>query len=305
MKWLISCPVWGDRYRRNFLACGLPALLQGLQYAQIRDYRFLIFTDKPEDFAIVPNCECRPVPEGYNGPSQLGNAHRIGWQSANIGEAIMFCNADMTFSVEAFHACEQRFMEGKKHVACHAVRTKDIRAPVGWPAPQLLSWGWTNRHRWVDDCIYQRGHVAGPAVVVFDHAGTGSVVAHCFSLQPAAIFKDRDRPFVEPTADEIPSCFTKDEMHVVTSLHEMAIVEATDDDLWYGTNPHVLDKSVVIGFAPVYTTPMMCHQFSHQVVIRGNYMQYAQLIANDCLAHIDQQRRPTRLADHDQIMAAK
>ena len=304
MRWLINVPVWGERYRRNFVELGLPSIEAALRVAGATDYRFLLQTDAVREMAcalsgpVGMKIHCRDVPPGKNAPEQLGNAVRIGLAHAKPGEAVMFFNADMVISRETFAACERRFDEGKKFVTCHSVRAVDNSPPLGAASRVLLDWGWSNRHRWVDDCVFGRGRVAGPAIVVFDNGE--DVVAHCFSLQCLAVHKTREIDFTGPTADELVDCFTRDEVHVVTDADELACVEPCPPDMAYDLRGKALDAKFILDFAEVYASNMMAWQFRHQVVIRGRHDAYADAIANRIVDGIDSSKHPARLVPYTQ-----
>lgn len=296
MRWLINVPCWGERYRRNFIDRSLPALLAALAEAGIQDFRFIVHTD--DKWAIgryLPACPVKwlDVPPGKNAAEKLGNSDRIAIAEAGLGEAIVFVNSDMVMSREALVLAEKRFAEGKLFVTAHSVRTIDSRPPIGVMSRELLNWGWTNRHRWVDDCIYGHGKVGGPAIVVF--ADQWDVVVHCFSLHSFALHKKRDIQFIGPTADEIIDAFEPHEIHIVTEPDEMAIVEPSPADMAYDTSRWKLSKKRIIRFAPVYASSRMCWQFSHQIVISGSRRPGPVNIVNDILANIDQSRHPARL----------
>ena len=306
MHWLINIPVWGERYRRNFLQRGLPSIVAALRYANVspRDVLFVLHTDEPQEMrAAMEGCVVLTIPLGNNTPERLGNATRIGLTKAEPGECVMFYNADMVISRETFAACEKRFSEGKSFVTAHSVRVRDDADPaLDASARELLAWGWDHRHRWVDDCIYGSGHAAGPAIVVFE--SPHNVVAHCFSLQCLAVHKTRDIVFSGPTCDELVDCFTPDEVHVVTDADELAIVEPCSPDMPYDRLPpprfswqkwRAINDRQITAFAPTYASEMMRWQFGRQIVIKGSKRRYAQAIADRILARADRSKHPARL----------
>lgn len=322
MKWLINVPVWdkeGDRYRLQFLRRGLPSIYAAMTAASLSpsDVRWLFHTDRPQSISVDHDVEFRPIPPGKNNPERLGNAVRIGLDNAKIGEAVMFFNADMTISKETFKACERRFYDGKIFVTAHSVRVRDaVIPPVGLNARALLEWGWNHRHPWVDDCTYNRGHVAGPAIVVFERGAYDgfpapqlpSVVAHCFSLQCLAVHKIDDRKFTGPSADEFCDIFTKDEVHVVTNADELSMVESCSENLeydrlqplpWLKYRPRLTDR-VILGFAKFYASEMMAWQFKQQIVIKGGPNPSAQHIADRLWSKIDTSKLPVRLIPYSQ-----
>jgi hypothetical protein len=303
MKWLISVPVWGERYRRQFVEQGLPAVRAALDHAGLgdNDVLWVIHTDDPEFLGNPPSIDgwimWKPVPPGKNSSEQLGNAARAALAEASPGECVMFHNSDVVLSREAFSAAEKRFAEGKIFFTCHSVRTVNGNPPpVGDRSRDLLSWAWKHHHPWVDDCIYGSGHVAGPAIVVFETPSEQNVVAHCFSLLCLAVHKTRDIRFTGPTCDEMIDAFEPHEVHIVQDADEMACVEPSAADIPYDKTRSVVSERRIRRWLPAYASAMMLWQFRHQIVIKGHGLKYAQKIADDIYAKADRTLIPARLA---------
>lgn len=297
MNWLIVVPCWGESYRKNFLRRGLPAVREALKFCAGAKYRFLIMTDKPSDFVEhILGAEFMVVPPGANSAEKLGNAVRIGIKHAHRGEAILLHNSDMVLSREAFLSCEQRFHHGKRFITCHSVRTDNaFDPPAGFPAKPLLEMAWARRHRWVNDCIYGKGHVSGPAIVIFAPQGGSDVVVHCFSMQCLAVYKTREIVFTGPTADELVDCFSWDEVHIVRSNDELACIEPSADDIPYDTCRYAIDHKRITRWLPAYASSNMMWQFGHQIVIKGRNLGYAQAIVDGILAKANRNLVPARL----------
>ena len=300
MRWLISIPVWGERYRKTFVDFGLPSIIGALSWAGLNetDVRFLVHTDMPgfldgrlRGFDVT----YFPVPQGANSSLAIGNATRAAFKFAEIGECVCVYNADIVISREAFAACGRRLEQGKRFIQCHSVRTVASTPPIGEWSRDLLAWGWGHRHVWVDECVYGRGRCNQPAIVIFEEGD--DVVAHCFSLLPFAVYKDREIPFTGPTLDELPDAFTPSETHIVTSADEMAAVEVCPPGIPYTLGRRVVGDRVIRHFGPMYATPMMYWQFAQQIVIKGKRNERAQAIVDDeILAKLDCTRNPARLA---------
>lgn len=296
MNWLISVPCWGERYRRNFINCGLPAIKAALAYASNPSCRWLVQADDPG--ALRPhlpiNTTYLRTPRGKNNALKLGNAVRAAIGHARLGEAILLCNADIIPSREVFAVSESRFAEDKTFITCHSIRTFDGCNPgPGLSGPELSAFGWCYRHVWVEDCIFGRGNVAGPAIVAF--ANGEDIAVHCFSLYPLAIHKTREIDFSGPTCDELVDAFASHEIHIVTNSSELAIVEPCPDDMPYATYPVPLSAGYIASWAPTYASTMMYWQFRHQIILRGAAQPIAQGIADDILAKVDCGAIPTRL----------
>jgi len=296
IPWLISVPVYGERYRRNFLSRGLPSLLAALDAAGNPPTRFLIHTDDKWALArYLPSAPVKflPPPPGANSSLALANAGRIALAEALPGEAILNLNADLVMSREAISVCASHFAEGKLYVTSHTLRTTLAAPPVGATALDLRTFGWFNHHRWVDDCTLRRGYAANPAVVYL-RSHFGDVYAHCFSLSPFAVFPSRPITFAGPSMDEFIDCFETSEVHIAQPS-EFCLVEPCPPSLPYIRRRLRLSPAQVIRKAPFYSTPMMCWQFGHQIVIRGVPRLSERKVIDEILSKIDQSRLPTRL----------
>ena len=285
MKWTVNVPVWGDDYRRRFCESGLRSIMAAFHYANAdRDIRFVVYTDRPGflDEHLRPHgsppVAYRPVPHAVNSTCQLGNADRTTIHDTEIGEAILFANADMTFSREVFAACERRFAQGKVFISCPSIRTVERSPPVGVPARDLLTWSWANRHQFTRDCVYGKGQVKAPPYVFFEH--DGSIVMHAFDLHPLAIHKTRQMEYSGPTASEIISMFSLAETHIVDTPNEMAIAEPAGPDLPYTRyRRRRLDRRTMVRWGKTFSTRIQHDQFRRQILIFGHHNDGAHAVA--------------------------
>src|SRR6266404_405646 len=153
MSWVITTPCWGDYHVGTFTEHTLPALRVALAYAQI-PYRLIIHTDSPEKLAnlgvpvtfrplLFPTKTDKQVETGLN-HEIFGCCHREAIDFTEVGERLMFLNADIILSREVFTASEARFEQGKKLIMCAASRhllKAPNQPPIGSSARNLLDWG--------------------------------------------------------------------------------------------------------------------------------------------------------------------
>ena len=79
-RWLISTPVWGERYVNVFCATTLPAINAAATplVAAGHDVRLVAHTDQPEKIGAATNLafDPRPVPAGLRDFDCMSQAHR-------------------------------------------------------------------------------------------------------------------------------------------------------------------------------------------------------------------------------------
>lgn len=272
--WLIAVPCWGDSYREKFLTGILPSINEAL--SDIRGkVRFIVHTDKPEDFFAVSfpgPVDLRSQPEGACLYTAFGNAHRDALAAAKDGECIAFLTSDIVVSKECFVAAEKRFNEGKRAIVVTAARTISLpkECPAGMASRNLLEWSFARQHPVTAGCYYGKGTNLVSWCTYFE--GKNGTVARAFHLHPFACLKDR--PLTFPIADTtidlsfLETNYGRSEIHVVTDADEMSVAEISGDEKQpiVGTTVGV---GSIVAWAQYNTTPFQRWLFEHRIVVRG------------------------------------
>jgi hypothetical protein len=233
MRWLISCPVWGDRHVGAFAACGLPAMMRAIRaLGPGESVKAIFHSDRDDaswrslvgdiDLAVLPI-----IPGAWY--ESLSGGHKAVLEMAQPGEIVVLLTADTVISDNALAACRARFQQGKKAVFVdvpRAVLDRYLeRAATPEPSSRALAaWGWANRHDMTRDMEWPDG-LADPLARVYFERG-GNVVARIWLASPLAVLCDgRALPF-SPTADsDLIANFRWEEIHLVTDPDELAWIE--------------------------------------------------------------------------------
>ena len=287
MRWLINIPVWGEAYRLRWLERGLPAILDALKFAGRPEHRWIIHTDGiTADFELPPGRTLvLPRPYEIVTSRELGRADQVGFKLAEVGEAVMFLNADMVPSREVFVRCAEIFnTTAKTFVSCPAIRTRDEPPPLGASGEDLAQWAWPHRHKFTEDCVWQRGGCKLPPYVIVEKDDVpGNIVMHAWDLHPLAIFKDYNFDLLSPTASEFIGEVPWRQVYVVRSASEMVIAEPCAGQLDYARfKNRAYSKQDVVSWARhCFTARNQQLQFRQQIVLMGLGDPQAQGIAND------------------------
>lgn len=233
MRWLISVPVWGEKFVDVFRMAGLPALNKAVAVLAGDDVRIILHTDAGDWQTAVP-VEVRPPAPAGSWDGTMSAAHRDCLDMAQPGDAVVLMTADMILSENALSACRVRFAEfGQKLVCCHCTRAITERwrdaPPADLSSRSLARWGWDNRHDLVRAVTWPDGHSADLSRMYFER--DGNVVAREWLPHPLALVKDgRGLPF-GPTIDcDLTRNFNLDEIHLSESSDEMAIIDLSPAD---------------------------------------------------------------------------
>jgi len=226
--WLISVPVWGDRFRDIFTSVGLP-MLRHAAAALGEHVRLLCYTDLPDALhchqPAPMHLETYPVPAGAQWFHSMSRAHRDTISRAQPGDVVVLLTADMTVSENTLWACKQKFEVGKKLIAINATRANDEKMlPYRPTSRQLSEWAWENRHPMVRACTWPDGNAADLCRVYFQHEQ--SVVCRLWLAHPLALLFDSRRLDFNPTVDSnLVVSYQPAEVHVVTDPDELCAIE--------------------------------------------------------------------------------
>jgi len=228
-EWIISIPVWGQRYVKIFAEQCRPALLAAAERAQ-HSVRFLIHTDEASSEPIRLSLgqvehELRPLPKADQWWQQMTLAHREVLKLAQSGVIVMPLTADMIVSPEVFEACARRFNEGKRLILCCGIRAVDDGTlPNRSSSRELLGWAWAHRHALTTESMWPDGRSGNWTGIYFER--DENVVFHARYPHPIAVMPHGHRDRFFPTIDcNYSENFRRDEVHVVTSPDELAAIE--------------------------------------------------------------------------------
>ena len=186
-RFFIAIPAWGKDYVATAVRFTVPGILASLHAAR-RAATFLIYTDRPADFAgllevaaehsvVYINTIALPT---YHHPPK--NPHPREYWAAfmaahldalrRVPRDAIACmwNADIVPSVECFGAVERIFGDPrKKLIAMLGIRTllDGNSCPIGVNAPVLNRWSWDHLHPISRDHIFGIGASVSAPVLIF------------------------------------------------------------------------------------------------------------------------------------------
>lgn len=225
--WIVSIPIWGERYVKIFAEHGLPALLAATERTK-RNVRFLIHTDEESISSlrsVVGADVFNWLPSASQWWQRMTLAHQAALKTAKSDDCVMPLTADMVVSPEVFEACERRFAEGKRLVLCCGIRAVyNGSLPNRSSSRDLLEWAWEHRHALTTESMWPDGRSGNWTGIYFEcdqNVVFRPRYPHPIGVMP---FGKRDRFF--PTIDcNYSENFRHDEVHVVTNPDELAAIE--------------------------------------------------------------------------------
>lgn len=269
-KWLLALPCWGDTYVDRFIKSTLPGIEVSLLFAGSPDVEFVVQTDQSERLAEALGgypTTFYPAPRKGDKYQQFGDAHRQAAEVAKPGQWVMFLTADVMLSREVFLACERRFTEGKKAIACCSTRTYSNHAPsAGMTAPKLLDWTMVHKHETIEAAFWG-GNGRPPSTMYFQNGD--DITLRCFHMHPLAVVKDRDLAFTGTLDQDLLDRFSTSEIHVVTDRYELALAEMSPKHIRWHPAAKPLDAEDIADWARRATTPMNRWLSQHRIVIQG------------------------------------
>jgi hypothetical protein len=211
----IVIPAWGERCVETANKYVIPSVLAALQHAN-KTAKFIIYTDRPDQFHQVRTHFFRPVPPGKTPFDSLTRAHKQTIAEVPHGRVVALLNADIVVSKELFAIGDAAFEKGYKIVSSVGVRTlmhaDTMPPPVGGTAEEVRTWAWANRHPLVETCIYGRSNGAFPVALYFEK--DGNVVLHCGHQHPFLMLKDnREIRFIGTIDDDLVARYADNEIY--------------------------------------------------------------------------------------------
>jgi hypothetical protein len=273
VSWVVSIPVWGTRYTRTFAQYTVPALRAALEGFTEPVY-FIVHTDAPE--------HVKKALEGFRGETHpvgaaptyvtLQESHADAINRAAIGDNVVLLNADLVVSNNLFTRCREHFAAGRRAVVLTGIRTnlEDAPPPIGAPPRALLEWAWEHRHQIIKDLEWGRGTSMLPTNLFFTH--DGSVVARGFHLHPVAIVKHAAIAFKSTIDGDLLEHFAREEIHVVTSPDDLAMLEMSPRERRFPVRPGrnaVMTPDSVARAMRTRASKLHRWLFTHRIVITG------------------------------------
>lgn len=237
-RWLISVPVWGERYVDEFIAAALPSLDRAVALlARVRDVdaRLVVHTDQPERVRGAAACqmEIRPVPAGARGFDCMSQAHREVLALGMRGDTVVLLTAGAVISEHGLAYCAEVLENHQIRVVLCAVPRARAEGPIPdtADAQALMAWAWEHRHEMTDECTWPDGRSTDLSRTYYT-SEDGLTVATLQALpHPLAIRIDGRGLRFTPTVDaNLIHCFDPSEMHVASDCNLLALVKLTPAD---------------------------------------------------------------------------
>lgn len=271
-RWLVSVPVWGERYVEVFCSVALPALEQAFKQVPDLDVRLVVHTDQPDrirDGATEIPIETRPVPAGARSFDCMSQAHRQVLDMAMMHDRVMLLTADLVLSKEGLRACDEILHPGNKFlVACAGVRAvEEGVVPITKSASRLMKWAWDHRHPMTEECRWPDGRSRDLSRLYFEKDGT--VLTRLCLPHPLAVRIDGRLLRFNPTIDvNLINNFHVAEIHMVTTSDRLALVELSPRNKDFAINGPMIDQydsgSIVIPGG------MQTWCMKHKIMLVGN-----------------------------------
>jgi hypothetical protein len=187
---------------------------------------------------------------------------------ADLGEAVIFLNADIIVSREIFHAISRRFSEGKKMVICAGIRTlPETPVPRHVGSSDLLRWALRNPHPVTTDAFYGTGKTRTLAVILFRDCD--AIALRGFHLHPLALLNDRPFRFSSTVDWDIGTNFPMNDVHVVIDSDELSLAEISPPDKVFSAGQTKFTDADILEWAQRHTIPFHWWLFSHRILLRG------------------------------------
>lgn len=234
-RWLVSVPVWGDRYVEEFCSVCLPSVDRAVLALAARRYdvRLVVHTDQPERIRAGAACamELRPVPAGARGFDCMSQAHREVLALALRGDIVVLLNGGVVISEEALIYCENVLWVSFINLIMCAVPRVLAEGPLPDPADAqgLMRWAWDRRHPMTRECTWPEGRSLDLSRTYFE-AG-GGVVTRQALPHPLAVRVDGRQLRFMPTVDaNLMNCFSPHEIHIAPDCRQLALAKLTPAD---------------------------------------------------------------------------
>jgi hypothetical protein len=175
----------------------------------------------------------RPLPCSGQWFEIMSACHRSVLYDAAVGDVVVLLTADMVLSTNALASCKRAFAQGRKLVCCNATRAVlEEFKPFTRDGRMLSEWGWQHRHKMTGDITWPNGTSDDLHRVYFE--SSAGVVTRQTMPHPLAVKIDGRPLDFSPTIDcDLTTCFRREEIHLVTSPDDLAVVELSPREKAY------------------------------------------------------------------------
>lgn len=273
LEWVIAIPVWGERCRSLFASTSFPAIKAAMQRSPNSIFKFVIHTSPADMHTVAKALDGYDVcfrPVDYAAVSPYHAAYKANQEALSLarpGNVVAFLNADTVPSVEVFLAAEEHFRSGKALIMMGGTRTIG-NPPLGESSEKLLKWGIEHRHSIISECFFGTGRTSIPSTVYFER--DGMVVMHAFHLHPFAMYLDRSIDFTGTIDWDLIDNFERDEIHVVTSPKEAALVEVSPVSRRFPLIENAISVNSIKKWAELNASDTHLWFFRHPIAIIGD-----------------------------------
>ena len=273
-RWLISIPVWGERYVDEFCATALPALERAvavLMGERSVEVRLVIHTDQPDRLrgaSAVP-IELRPVPAGVRYFDCMSQAHREALSLGLHGDVVVLMTAGSVISHQGLTYCAEVFDNPRiMAVLCASPRVLNVGpVPTVADGVAMMNWAWTNRHPMTRECTWPEGKSADVSRTYFER--DGCVATRQALPHPLAVRIDGRPLRFTPTIDaNLIHCFDPIEMHMAVDCRRLAMVKMTPLDKGFQLSDKTMQQRL-INLELVIPDPVQQWCLRHKVMLYG------------------------------------
>jgi hypothetical protein len=277
--WLIAVPAYGAWYRKLFTGPGLRSIRAAVIHMRkelawpTMPVRFVVHTDHQVQIAqALPRAELTVLPPPADLPKYYTFAacHRYALQMARPQERVALFTADCVISEDAVLNAELRFRTGKRAIVCSGqLSLSRWTYPGVMKSRALLRWATRHAPPILEEINWGSGNCPLPWGVRFKQGR--NVVLRAFHLHPFAVVNDRPLPFEGTTDIDLVANYKRDEIHVVTSADDLAIIEISPRGKTYGKGPPwKMDIDHVLAWAVRGAQAQHWWNFSHRICISGD-----------------------------------
>lgn len=280
-RWVVSVPVWGERYERVFLRYTLPAIIAAANHLN-EPVTLALHTNNPAlaDSWKQTGREAKAFGLAQADPFvMLSTAHR---QALAIGRAradvkVVLLTADMVMSTNALIAARAHLRAGKRCICVMGMRVNEPteEQPPYSDSAALLAWGWERRHRMVREATWPDGKSYDVWRMYFERGD--NAICRLFLPHPLVVVPHGGRREMRfnPTIDvDLVNNFPISHIHLVTNPQEASVIELSPPEkefVWGDTMLHRYDTRgpSCPSFIPCIH-PHRRNFFSQAILIKGS-----------------------------------
>lgn len=269
-RWLISAPVWGERYVNVFCAAVLPAINRAAEALLARgdEVRLIVHTDQREKIAAQTplQCDTHPVPAGLRDFDCLSQAHREVLRMGCRGDIVALMTADAVINAEGLdYAAGVLDNPQIKLVMCAAMRALEEGRIPSTEGRVLTRWAWANRHPITDQTVFPAGRAGDLSRMHFTDGQ--SVTSRICLPHPLAVRIDGRALSFTPTVDvNLMNHFDRTEIHLATDCEKLSLFELSPRDKTDRVVPQTIAERLAAGQLRV-PDPLQRWCLGHRVVI--------------------------------------